>query len=139
MGVWALIEMDFGIIVACLPAAGAFFRSLGQSSLASAISSSLRGMTTWKRMSAGQDGTAGYSLEDRKHADPYLDTERSGSQKSGGGGGAQQGISWVKTYGVSGLDTLATVDEPGPVRDDAGLGQRGYQVSVERPQQQQHY
>lgn len=133
MGVWALIEMDFGIIVACLPAAGAFFRSLGQSSLASAISSSLRGMTTWKRMSAGQDGTAGYSLEDRKHVDPYLDTERSGSQKSSGGA---QGISWVKTYGVSGLDTLATVDEPEPARDGARLGQRGYQASVERPQQQ---
>lgn len=79
-------------------------------------------------MSAGQD-TGDYSLQDRKHASADPNTDIEASQKSTQGPG---GISWVKTYGVAGLDTLATVDEPQrPASRDAILGERGYHVSVE--------
>lgn len=65
--------------------------------------------------------TFAYDSDDRKGADPYPDAE--GCQNSA------QGISWVKTYGVIGLDTLATIDEPDPVHN-ARLGQHGYDVSI---------
>lgn len=120
MGVWSLVEMDFGIIIACLPAASAFYRHLSQSKFISSIFTTLRGLTTWKRMSAGQD-IAGHILEDSKHVDPYLETE--GSPKS------TQGISWGKKYGFTGLETLATVDES-QTNQDARFGQRGNQVSI---------
>ncbi|CAN8097861.1 unnamed protein product [Discula destructiva] len=98
MGIWALVEMDLGIIVACLPVGGVFMRSLGQSSVYTTVSTSLKRITTgtWKR---GQ-GTSSYILEDQKG------TDARGSYHPN-----TQGSLWVKTDGASDMDTLV------PVRD----------------------
>lgn len=61
-GVWALVEMDFGVIVACMPALAAFFRSIGNSRWYI----SFKELTTWRRMTGDGEGGSGYTMENRK-------------------------------------------------------------------------
>lgn len=125
MGVWGLVEMDLGIIVACLPVFGAFWRSLRQSTFYTNASRSLMGITSWKKMTTDdrRSSASMQAMADRKLIDPYLIVD--GDQRT------PQGISWVRTYGVTELDTLATVDEPDLESSRGYTGATGYHVNVD--------
>lgn len=68
-GIWALPEIMFGIVVACLPAFKPFFKNLAQSQFFTDISSSLKRLTT-KSKTGGGKGTTAYMLDDRVSAWP---------------------------------------------------------------------
>jgi hypothetical protein len=121
IAMWTLGEINFGIMVACLPAGGAFFRHLCQNSLFSAVSKYARELVSCRRKSHRQD-EPGYSLEEGKYIDPSLGSQEKRESK--------RGVSWVKSYGVPGLDTLTSVNEP-RMEKNTGSGQSGCHVSVQ--------
>lgn len=127
MGVWGLVEMDLGITVACIPVTGALWRHVHQSTLFTNASQSLKGLATWKKMMHDNDSSSmNYAMTSRKDMDPYLVVESSQPTTS-------QGITWVKTYGVSGLDALDTINEPDLEENRVYTGARApdYHVSVD--------
>lgn len=63
-GIWALPEMMFGIVVACLPVARPFVRHLAQSRFYKTISSSLQGLTTTRTRTSGGKKPETYNLND---------------------------------------------------------------------------
>lgn len=65
ISMWALPEMVFGIFVTCVPVAGVFVHSAGNSKLYKAISSSIEGIRAWGGTRGGQDSSR-YVLEDRE-------------------------------------------------------------------------
>lgn len=126
MGVWGLVEMDFGIIVACIPVSGALYRHIHQSTFFSNASRSLKGLASWKKMTDPNDeSSSSYTLANRKDIDPYLQVVDSGNLPT------TEGISWVKTYGVSGMDTLGTVNDSDLEANAGYTLPAGYHASVD--------
>lgn len=125
MGVWGLVEMDFGIIVACIPVSGALYRHVHQSTFFSNASRSLKGLASWKKMTDPNDeSSSSYAMANRKDIDPYLVQE--------GDLSTSQGISWVKTYGVSEMDTMGAVNNDSDLEANAGYTlPAGYHASVD--------
>lgn len=123
MGMWGLVEMDIGFVVACLPAVGAFWRNVYQSALYASASRSLKELTSWKRMTDAQDSSNSYAMATSHNLDPYLVVEGNQSRT--------EGISWVKSYGVSDLDTVDIVHEPDLESSQGIIPGAGYHVSVD--------
>lgn len=120
MGMWGLVEMDVGFTVACLPATGAFWRNMHQSAFYASASRSLKGITSWKRMTDTGDSSDSYAMTKNQNLDPYLVVE--GDQP------LTQGISWVKSYGVSDMDII---HEPDVETGRGTAPGAGYHVSVD--------
>jgi hypothetical protein len=103
-GVWALVEMDFGIIVACMPAAAAFFRGMGHSSWFTTF----KGLTSWRKMTGNGQEKSGYAMEDHENTFGH----HAGSQ----------GRSCRKSYGLSALDAMVPIEDSESARNLRGDG-----------------
>lgn len=128
MGVWGLVEMDLGIIIACIPVTGALWRHVHESTFFINASRSLKGLATWKKMTDTNDwpsSSSSYAMANRKDIDPYLCVE--GSQPTNQG----EGISWVKMEGMSALNGLDAVNKPDLEASSGHTRAAGYHVSVE--------
>ncbi|KAI0435745.1 hypothetical protein F4803DRAFT_544504 [Xylaria telfairii] len=101
-GIWSQIEIDLGIIVACMPAAPAFFRAMNRFEWYS----SFRRLATWKRMTSDGQKGLGYVME--------------GHIRSGGVHSNVQKKPRSKYYGLFRLGTVASANDTESARNLMG-------------------
>ncbi|KAI1449165.1 hypothetical protein F5Y02DRAFT_414426 [Annulohypoxylon stygium] len=93
MGIWALVEIDFGILFACVPCAAAIFRTMNCWKWITFF----RGLKSWRTMTGDGREESGYAMEDRR----YIYNVHSSIQSE-----AQ-----TRSYGLAQFHTMASVDD----------------------------